>query len=63
MISKTWKQHWNDLSEFFKYPLEIRRAIYTTNAVQSLKDDFLQTVPVSREVKDHRHSRWLEEAP
>jgi putative transposase len=36
MIYKSWEQHWVDLSEFFKYPPEIRRAIYTTNAVESL---------------------------
>jgi transposase-like protein len=36
MIYKSWKQHWDDLSEFFKYPPEIRRAIYTTNAIESL---------------------------
>jgi transposase-like protein len=36
MIYKSWKHHWDDLSEFFKYPPEIRRAIYTTNAVESL---------------------------
>jgi len=27
---------WDDLSEFFKYPGEIRRAINTTNAIESL---------------------------
>jgi transposase-like protein len=36
MIYQSWEMHWEDLSEFFKYPLEIRRAIYTTNAVESL---------------------------
>jgi len=36
MIYKSWDQHWDDLSEFFKYQPEIRRAIYTTNAVESL---------------------------
>jgi transposase-like protein len=36
MIYDSWQQHWNDLSEFFKYPLEIRKAIYTTNAIESL---------------------------
>jgi putative transposase len=36
MIYKSWDQHWNDLNEFFKYPPEIRRAIYTTNAIESL---------------------------
>jgi transposase-like protein len=36
MIYQSWLRHWEDLSEFFKYPPEIRRAIYTTNAVESL---------------------------
>src|SRR5215471_15418689 len=36
MIYKSWEWHWDDLSEFYKYPPEIRRAIYTTNAVESL---------------------------
>jgi transposase-like protein len=36
MIYKSWDEHWHDLSEFFKYPPEIRRVIYTTNAIESL---------------------------
>jgi transposase-like protein len=36
MIAQAWEAHWADLSEFFKYPPEIRRAIYTTNAIESL---------------------------
>jgi transposase-like protein len=36
MIHQSWERHWDDLSEFFKYPPEIRKAIYTTNAVESL---------------------------
>ena len=36
VIYKSWDRHWDDLSEFFKYPPEIRRAIYTTNAIESL---------------------------
>ncbi|MDR0319899.1 MAG: transposase [Treponema sp.] len=36
MIYKSWDHHWVDLSGFYKYPPEIRRAIYTTNAVESL---------------------------
>ena len=36
MIFRSWERHWDDLSEFFKYPPEIRRAIYTTNAIESL---------------------------
>jgi len=36
MICQSWERHWDDLSEFFKYPPEIRKAIYTTNAVESM---------------------------
>jgi transposase-like protein len=36
MIYQSWQRHWEDLNEFFKYPAEIRRAIYTTNAVESM---------------------------
>jgi transposase-like protein len=36
MIYQSWDAHWDDLSEFFKYPPEIRKAIYTTNAIESL---------------------------
>ena len=36
MIHASWLTNWGDLSEFFKYPKEIRRAIYMTNAVESL---------------------------
>jgi len=31
---KTWDDNWPDLSCFFKYPEELRRLIYTTNAVE-----------------------------
>jgi transposase-like protein len=36
MIYQSWEKRWDDLSEFFKYPPEIRKAIYTTNAIESL---------------------------
>ena len=35
-ISKSWRTHWTDLITFLKYPAEIRKAIYTTNAVESV---------------------------
>jgi len=36
LIYSSWERHWDNLSEFFKYPPGIRKAIYTTNAVESL---------------------------
>ena len=35
-ISRTWRQHWQNLSTLFRYPDDIRKAIYTTNAIESL---------------------------
>ena len=35
-ISRTWRRHWQNLSTLFRYPDDIRKAIYTTNAVESL---------------------------
>lgn len=31
-----WKNNWENISTLFAYPDEIRRAIYTTNAIESL---------------------------
>jgi len=38
MISKSWEQNWPRLIPFFAYPIEIRKAIYTTNAIESLNN-------------------------
>ena len=35
-ISSLWKRHWERVIPFFAYPAEIRRIVYTTNAVESL---------------------------
>lgn len=33
-ISISWKDNWPNLSTYFKYPQEVRRLIYTTNAIE-----------------------------
>jgi len=35
-IAKSWKNHWANLRTIFDFPEEIRQAIYTTNAIESL---------------------------
>jgi hypothetical protein len=35
-ISPSWRADWERLSVFFDFPPEIRRVIYTTNAIESL---------------------------
>ena len=36
MIQASWERNWNNLTEFFNYPKDIRKAIYTTNTIESL---------------------------
>jgi transposase-like protein len=35
-ISKSWRAHWQNLNTILNYPGDIRKAIYTTNAIESL---------------------------
>ena len=35
-ISRSWNSHWDNLRTLFEYPPEIRKVIYTTNAIESL---------------------------
>ena len=35
-ISRSWQANWANLNTLFRYPEDIRRAIYTTNAIESL---------------------------
>ena len=35
-ISQIWRRNWEQVMPFFAYPAEIRKVIYTTNAVESL---------------------------
>lgn len=35
-ISRSWRAHWENLNTLFDYPPDIRKAIYTTNAIESL---------------------------
>jgi putative transposase len=43
-IVNLWKSNWERLSPFFAYPEEIRKIIYTTNAVESLNSTFRRTL-------------------
>ena len=36
MIGKTWHERWTDITVFLAYAPEIRKVIYTTNAIESL---------------------------
>lgn len=35
-VSQIWLRHWENIVPIFDYPMEIRRIIYTTNAIESV---------------------------
>lgn len=43
-ISKSWRAHWENLNTFFGYPPDIRKAIYTTNAIESLNSEIRKSI-------------------
>lgn len=36
LISKSWRANWSRIEPMFQFPAEIRRAIYTTNVIESI---------------------------
>ncbi len=40
LVIKSWRANWGHLSTYFRYPPEIRKVIYTTNAVEQLHRQF-----------------------
>jgi len=46
---KSWFNNWERLSNYFKYPKEIRRIIYTTNIIESFHSQ-LRKVTKSKRV-------------
>lgn len=47
-ISRSWMNHWQRVIPFFAFPAEIRKAIYTTNAIESLN------MTLRKVIKNHR---------
>jgi putative transposase len=44
LIAKSWRANWSRLIPMFSYPEEIRRAIYTTNVIESLNMTLRKTI-------------------
>lgn len=40
IVLKSWREKWGQLSTYFRYPEEIRRVIYTTNAIEAVHRQF-----------------------
>ncbi len=40
IVIKSWEKNWDNLTEYFKYPRDIRRVVYTTNAIEAVHRQF-----------------------
>ena len=40
LVIKSWRRKWANLSVYFKYPPDIQRVIYTTNAIEAVHRQF-----------------------
>ncbi|KPU46365.1 transposase, mutator family [Oxobacter pfennigii] len=36
----SWRNNWPQLATYFKYPLELRKIIYTTNSIENFNRQF-----------------------
>ena len=52
MSVASWRNHWDGLTAFFKYPVEFRRLIYTTNAIESLHSQMRKNI-ATRKIFPH----------
>jgi len=61
-ISRSWNEHWPHLITLFDYPDEIRKVIYTTNAIESLNSVIRKAIK-NRKIFPHDNSAlkvtWL----
>ena len=54
-ISKSWRAHWPELITFLKFPAEIRKVIYTTNAIEAVHRS-LRKISKNRGVFPHQEA-------
>ncbi len=46
MIAPSWRRHWEQVIPFFSFSPEIRRIIYTTNAIESLNMQLRKVIKI-----------------
>ena len=40
LVIQSWRKKWENLASYFRYPADIRKVIYTTNAIESVHRQF-----------------------
>ena len=44
MVGQSWRRAWGEVIPFFAFPDEVRRIIYTTNAIEALNSKLRRAV-------------------
>jgi len=47
-IIKSWSENWESLMTYFRYPVEIRKLVYTTNLIESVNSKFRKVTDAKR---------------
>ena len=47
-VLKSWRKNWDSLTAFFRYPVEIRKVMYTTNIIESVNSKFRKATGARR---------------
>jgi putative transposase len=47
-VIKSWRTNWESLTTFFRYPVEIRKVMYTTNIIESVNSKFRKVTDARR---------------
>ena len=45
---KSWRKNWARLMTYFRYPVEIRKLMYTTNLIESVNSKFRKVTDARR---------------
>jgi len=59
MAVRSWEDNWEKLATFFDYPYEIRRLIYTTNAVEGYHRQLRKVLKTKASFPTHEAARKL----
>jgi putative transposase len=62
-ISKSWRAHWTGVIPLFAFPEDIRKIIYTTNAIESvntheLRNEVLMSLSLRERAKTTQRWSW-----
>ena len=63
MISRKWRTNWATLTPFFDYPPEIRKVMYTTNAIEATPDAVRKVLYLAIMKASERWSRPVQDWP